>query len=120
MIEFNSSPDPTIGVEIELQFIDVNTLDLKNIASEVLADIDKKFSNRIKHELFESMIEINSDICFTIEEVEQDIKQSLNHLEEILKSYKAALNCTSLHPFTKRENQIISNNSRYKRIMKDL
>ena len=53
MIEFNSSPDSTIGVEIELQFIDVNTLDLKNIASGVLVDIDKKFSNRIKHELFE-------------------------------------------------------------------
>ena len=29
------------------------------------------------------MIEVNSDICFTIEEVEQDIKQSLHHLEEI-------------------------------------
>ena len=101
MIEFNSSSGPTIGVEIELQFIDINTLDLKNIAPKVLADIDKKFSNRIKYELFESMIEINSDIFCTIAEVEQDIKQSLNHLEEILKIYKATLNCTSLHPFTK-------------------
>ena len=120
MIEFNSSSGPSIGVEIELQFIDINTLDLKNIAPKVLADIDKKFSNRIKYELFESIIEINSDICCTIAEVEQDIKQSLNHLEEILKIYKATLNCTSLHPFTKGENQIISSNSRYKRIMKDL
>ena len=81
VIEFNSSSGPTIGVEIELQFIDINTLDLKNIAPKVLADIDKKFSNRIKYELFESIIEINSDICCTIAEVEQDIKQSLNHLE---------------------------------------
>ena len=39
MIEFNSSVNPTIGVEIELQLIDNNTLDLKNISPEVLVDI---------------------------------------------------------------------------------
>ena len=48
------------------------------------------------------------------------IKKTLNHLEEILKSYNASINCSSLHPFAKGKNQIISNDSRYKRIMKDL
>ena len=48
-MEFHSSPDPTIGVEIELQLIDDNTLDLKNISPRVLADMDKNFSNRIKY-----------------------------------------------------------------------
>ena len=38
MNEFNSSSNPTIGVEVELQLIDENTLDLKNIASKVLGD----------------------------------------------------------------------------------
>ena len=49
MLEFHSSPNPTIGVEIELQLIDDNTLDLKNISPKILADIDKKFLNRIKY-----------------------------------------------------------------------
>ena len=84
MIEFNSSPNPTIGVEIELQLVDKKTLDLKNISSKVLADVDKKFTDKIKCELVESMIEINTDICSDIDEVEKDIKQTLNHLEEIL------------------------------------
>ena len=43
MIEFSSSLNPTIAVEIELQLVDKNTLDLKNIASKVLADVDKKY-----------------------------------------------------------------------------
>jgi len=120
MIKFNSSPNPTIGVEVELQLIDENTLDLKNIASKVLGDIDKKFSNNIKCELFESMIEINTGICSTAEESERDIKQSLNHLEEILKHHKADFNCSSLHPFGIGNNQIVSDNPRYKRIMQDL
>ena len=120
MLEFNSSPNPTIGVEIELQLIDDNTLDLKNISPKILSNIDKKFLNRIKYELFESMIEINTDICNTVDEVNKDIKQTLDHLEVILKNYNASINCSSLHPFAKGINQIISNDSRYKRIMKDL
>ena len=36
MIKFNSSPKPTIGVEIELQLVDKNNLNLKNIAFKIL------------------------------------------------------------------------------------
>mgnify|MGYP003311520495 CR=1 FL=1 len=119
-MKFHSSPNPTIGVEIELQLIDDNTQDLKNISPRILADTDKNFSNRIKYELFESMIEINTNICSNIEEVEKDIRKTLNHLDEILKNYETEINCTSLHPFAIGKNQIITDNLRYKRIMKDL
>jgi carboxylate-amine ligase len=120
MIKFNSSPKPTIGVEIELQLVDKNNLNLKNLASKVLADVDKKFSDNIKCELIESMIEINTNICSNIKEAENDIRKTLNHLDEILKNYETELNCTSLHPFAIGKNQIVTNNPRYKRIMKDL
>ena len=120
MIKFNSSPKPTIGVEIELQLVDENNSDLKNVASRVLADVDKKFTDNIKCELIESMIEINTNICQTIEDVEKDVSKTLKHLEDILKNYKASINCTSLHPFALCKNQIVTDNPRYKRIMKDL
>jgi len=120
MIKFNSSPKPTIGVEIELQLIDKNNLDLKNISSKVLANVDKKFSNNIKCELIESMIEINTNICSNVDEVERDIIKTLNHLDDILKNHEAELNCTSLHPFAIGKKQIITDNPRYKRIMNDL
>ena len=48
MIKFNSSPKPTIGVEIELQLVDENNSGLKNIASKVLANVEKKFVDNIK------------------------------------------------------------------------
>jgi len=120
MIKFNSSPKPTIGVEIELQLVNKNNLNLNNISSKVLTKINKEFSDNIKCELIESMIEINTNICSNIEEVEKDIRKTLNHLDEILKNHKTEINCTSLHPFAIGKNQIITNNLRYKRIMKDL
>ena len=51
---------------------------------------------------------------------EKDIKKALNHLGDILINYETELNCTSLHPFAIGKNQIITDNLRYKRIMKDL
>jgi len=120
MIKFNSSPEPTIGVEIELQLVDKKNLNLNNISSKILADVNKEFSSNIKCELIESMIEINTNICSNIKEVENDIRKILNHLDEILKKYETEINCTSLHPFAIGKNQIITDNPRYKRIMKDL
>jgi carboxylate-amine ligase len=120
MIKYNSSPDPTIGVEIELQLIDKNNLNLKNVASKVLPEVDKKFSDNIKYELMDSMIEINTNICQTIKDVDKDISKTLKHLENILENHKTLLNCTSLHPFSLGKDQIVTNNPRYRRIMKDL
>jgi len=120
MIKFNSSPDPTIGVEIELQLVDNKNLNLNNISKKILSNIKKEFSDNIKCELIESMIEINTNICSNIEEVEQDIKKTLTYLSDILKDYETDINCTSLHPFAIGKKQIITENLRYKRIMKDL
>ena len=120
MIKFNSSPEPTIGVEIEFQLVDKNNLDLNNISSKVLANVDKEFSDKIKCELVESMIEINTDISSNVEEAEKDIKKTINYLEEILKNYESELSCSSLHPFAIGKNQIVTDNDRYKRIMNDL
>ena len=120
MIKFNSSPEPTIGVELELQLVDKNNLNLNNISSKILPKINKEFSDNIKCELIESMIEINTNICSNIEEVEKDIKSTLNHLGGLLQNYETEINCTSLHPFAIGKNQIITDNIRYKRIMNDL
>ena len=120
MIKFNSSPDPTIGVEIELQLVDNKNLNLNNISKKILSNIKKEFSDNIKCELIESMIEINTNICSNIEEVEKDIKKTLTYLSDILKDYETDINCTSLHPFAIGKKQIITENLRYKRIMKDL
>ena len=120
MIKFNSSPEPTIGVEIELQLVDIKNLNLNNISKKILAEVNKEFSDNIKCELIESMIEINTNICSNIEEVEIDIKKTLSYINELLINYETEINCTSLHPFAIGKHQIITDNHRYKRIMKDL
>ena len=68
--EFNSSPEPTLGVEIELQLVDRETRALSSAAAELI-DSSGEVS-WLKEELLQSTIEINSDVCADIAEAEAD------------------------------------------------
>ncbi|GBE00317.1 carboxylate-amine ligase YbdK [bacterium BMS3Abin07] len=120
MQEFNSSPLPTIGVELELQLIDAGTLDLTNIAETVLGQIHPSFEKRIKQEFIQSMIEINTGICSSVSEVENDLRATLEHLESILSFNNAVYLSSSLHPTARGRDQKIMNHPRYRRILDDL
>ena len=55
-------------------------MNLNNISKKILANVKKEFSDNIKCELIESMIEINTNICSNAEEVEKDIKKTLTYI----------------------------------------
>ncbi len=120
MQEFNSNPSPTIGVELELQLLDADTLNLTGVANDVLKNKHPSFGERIKQEFIQSMIEINTDICSSISDVEKDLMETIKHLESILPHNNATFLCSSLHPFAKGNEQKIMDHPRYKRIMNDL
>jgi carboxylate-amine ligase len=72
VLTFNSSPGPTIGVEVELQLLDHETLAFKNVAPEVLRSMDPAFEGRIKEEFIKCMVELNTRVCGDVAEVEKD------------------------------------------------
>jgi len=120
MLNFNCSPFPTIGVELELQLIDNEFLDLASVAPDVLQHILPSFRERIKQEFIQSMIEINTNICASVAEVEKDLRTTLKHLESVLSFHNALFFSASLHPFAKAREQKVMDHPRYKRIMNDL
>ena len=67
-LEFKGSPQPTIGVEIELQLVDPETLDLTPRAKELLLICQQKGVERVKAEIHQSMVEVNSEIAFQVDE----------------------------------------------------
>ncbi len=78
--EFNSNPGPTLGVEVELQLVDRETRALTSAAAEIIDSFGEV--DWLKKELLQSTIEINSDVCADIGEVEADLggklEQDLN------------------------------------------
>jgi carboxylate-amine ligase len=120
LLKFNRSPAPTIGVELELQILDSETLELKSLGHEILKMVPESKKERIKPEFIQSMVEINTGICSSVAEVERDLKETYGMLSDITESAGAILYSASLHPFSKIKDQKVADHPRYKKIMKEL
>jgi len=119
-LTFNRSPAPTIGVELEIQILNSETLELASLAPEVLKMVPPSLNNRIKHEFIKSMVEINTNICSTVADVEQDLLSTYLYLNDIAEGLGATLYAVSLHPFSKSSGQTVSDHHRYRKIMNEL
>ncbi len=119
-ITFNKSPAPTIGVELEIQILDADSLALAPLAPEILKMVKPSLKERIKPEFIQSMVEINTGICSTVAEVEKDLTGTYLHLTELTEGSGGTLYTTSLHPFSSASEQKVSDHPRYKRIMDEL
>jgi carboxylate-amine ligase len=119
-LKFNKSPAPTIGVELELQILDTETLELKSLGHEILNMVPDSKKERIKPEFIQSMLEINTGICSSVAEVEKDLKETYTMLNEFTEGSGATLYAASLHPFSKTKDQTVADHPRYKKIMEEL
>lgn len=111
-IYFRSNGVLTLGVEIELQLVDSSSYNLCSRAEEILkktTHIDK-----IKPEFYLSTIEINTAKCNTVNEIEDDLYQTLNLLRLATKNTNIQFSTTGSHPFSKYSDWIISPTERYK------
>lgn len=116
-VEFKGSPKPTIGVEVEIQLIDPTTLDLKPVAVELLKETKKIPSLRAKAELTQAMVEINTDICRTVEEVGKDLRKQFLKLQEVANRLGTGLVVAGTHPFQNWRDRKIYPTERYQQII---
>ena len=119
-ITFQTSKPFSLGVEIELQILDRNDLNLVPRAPEILAMVPKELKERIKPEFIRSMIEVNTEICSNMDQVKENLTFLIQQAEEIAAASNSLLFATSLHPFAKYNDQVLSSDPRYNRIMDDL
>lgn len=119
-LKFNKSPAPTIGVELELQLLDPETLELKSRSHEILNMVPESKKERIKPEFIQSMVEINTGICSSVADVERDLRETYTMLNDIAEGSGAILYSASLHPFSKIKDQRVADHPRYKKIMQEL
>ena len=100
MLNFKSSAnDLTLGVEAELQLVDATNYDLTPRVLEILSLVPKEYKDKIKPEIFQSMIELNTGICKDAHEIEKDIRQTKSLLEELCYPLNIKLAGTASHPF---------------------
>ncbi len=114
---FTRNDSPTIGVEVELQLVDAETWALSSAIEQVQKAVPSEFSERIKPELMQSYLEINTGICRSVREVGEDLRSTLEVLEKITDELGLKLFWGATHPFSHWKDQKITINDRYHRLV---
>ena len=114
-IAFRGSPRPTVGVELELQLLDPETMNLVAGAPAILrrtADL-----SHVKGELIESTIELNTDVCEDVAAVRRDLTERIAQLLVVADELGYLVACAGTHPFSKWGEQRITESERYHRLV---
>lgn len=117
---FSASKPYTIGVEVEFQLLDRQTLDLAPKSPEILGDIPPELVDRVKPEFIQSMVEVCTSVCHNMAEVESELTDLCRGLEDKAARHDCVLYAASLHPFALVEDRKLSTGERFNIIMDDL
>lgn len=112
-ILFKSSSKPTLGIELELSLVDAETMALSSAITQVIPRVPPEFAGRIKPELMQCFVEINTEVCDTVGQAEIDLRRKLAALEQITNSLGLKLFWTATHPFSLWEEQQVTPDDRY-------
>jgi carboxylate-amine ligase len=123
-IAFNASSGPSLGVEVELELIDVRTGELASAASSLLAELGRGHPGglhpKAKHELFECCVEVVTGVCTSVGEARADLEATVAELREAASHRGLTLICSGTHPFSRWAEQQISPDQRYHRLIEEM
>jgi carboxylate-amine ligase len=115
-IDFNSSDEPTLGVEWEVELVGRASGDLVCASSQILDDLARAAGTpnpKVKHELFECTVEIVTDICKTVAHARSDLSATVRELHAAAGARGMAVMCAGSHPFSLWADQLVSPDPRY-------
>ena len=110
---FNGNKTSTLGVEIELQIVDRETLALSNSVERLLGKVPPRWADQIKPEFMQSYCELNTGVCNTVDEVRQDLEAKIKWANEACAEDNCQLLWSGTHPFSTWHDQKISHGKRY-------
>jgi carboxylate-amine ligase len=120
-LDFNASPRASLGIELEVGLVDVDKGGLVCVASQLLDEIGQGHPDgehpRIKHELFESTVEIITGVCQTVAQARDDLAHSLRELNDAAARRGVGLVGVGLHPFSAWQDLTRSPGERYQTLV---
>ena len=113
---FHPSPEPTIGVEIELQILDRDSGDLAPGAVRILKACEEEKIEGTSAELMQSMIEVKTGVCKNVGQVADQLFPRIHRVRNIASSLGFELAMAGTHPFHRTGTSTVYPDERYERI----
>jgi carboxylate-amine ligase len=119
-IDFSPSQRTSLGVEWELELVDLDTRELSGASDAILAAISAEGDGehpKAKHELLQSCIEVITGICQTVAEARDDLAGTVAEVRAAAEERNVGLMCSGTHPITDWSTQRITDNERYHQLI---
>ncbi len=114
------APALTIGIEEEFQLIDPVTRDLKSHILQILEGNKTVLAERVKPEIHQSVAEVGTDVCKTVDDAAREVKSLRRFLKELADGTGLRIAAAGTHPFADWRMQEIYPDERYKNIVEDM
>lgn len=119
-IDFSPSERTSLGVEWELELVDLDTRELVGVSDAVLAAICPDGAHehpKAKHELLQSCVEVITGICGTVAEAKADLTETVAVVATAAAERNAGIMCSGTHPLTDWSTQRVTDIPRYVALM---
>jgi glutamate---cysteine ligase / carboxylate-amine ligase len=103
----------TLGAEEELMLVDAETLAQRPLSSEVIPRVQAK-RGLVKHELFESIVELNSGVCESAGDALGVLRELRRETELAARSVGCTIAASGSHPFDVASEQEIADEPHYR------
>ena len=115
--KFVTNLHPTVGVEIELNLVDSQTMALRSAATEILDELPSILQGAVKPELFQCYIEINTNVCQSVADADRDLAEKVKAVAAIAGRHGVQLFWSGTHPFSPWQAQDVTPDERYRDII---
>jgi carboxylate-amine ligase len=115
-IDFHGSARTSLGVEWELELVDLDTRELVGHSDAVLESIRPDGESehpKAKHELLQSCVEVITGVCATVGEAKADLAETVQQVTKAAAERNAGVICSGTHPITDWATQRITDQPRY-------
>jgi carboxylate-amine ligase len=119
MREFIGNEFPTVGVEQEFHLIDAKTGDLKPCVDDIFACLDGELRNNVTYELYLAVLEHQSNVCRTIDQLYENITTTRKIFADICRRQGTLIVASATHPFAKWIDLPIVKTDHYQWVVKE-
>jgi carboxylate-amine ligase len=114
-IAYSGSPDPTLGIEVELQIVDPETGNLAPGGPAIIEAFGEP--DFVKPELLQATVEVNVGPCDTVAEAREGLTERVTAVRKVANDLGYDLLSAGTHPFARWDDQEITDNQRYQHFL---
>jgi carboxylate-amine ligase len=119
VIDFRSSPRPTLGVEWEFALVDKTTRDLSNSAADLFTAAHDRLPDpaKLHKELLRNTVEVVTGVCENVAEAVADLRGTLAAVVPVADELGVDLFGGGTHPFASWSGQQLTAGHRYEELI---